>query len=86
MNPSFCGPADKAVRTTYYRTIEIPQWSCVVSVQEKDGEPNTPPPFNAKWLRFLSPKCALGQSIWTTLSVREVEALRKRCGDWNANC
>lgn len=86
MNPSFCGPADKRVRTSYYRTIEIPQWDCVVSVQEKDGEPNTPPPFKAKWLRFLSQKCAMGNSIWTTLSVKQVKALRRRCGEWDVNC
>jgi hypothetical protein len=86
MNANFCGPADKAVRTTYHRKIEIPEWKCVVSVQGKDGEPNTPPPFKARWMRFLSPSCLLGQSIWTTLTEGEVKALRRRCGEWNANC
>lgn len=86
MNPNFCGPADKAVRTTHNRRIEVPEWKCVVSVQEKDGDPNTPPPFKAKWMRFLSPSCVMGQSIWTTLTDGEVKALRKRCGQWNANC
>lgn len=86
MNPNFCGPADKAVRISYNRKIEIPDWKCVVSVQEKDGEPNTPPPVNAKWMRFLSPSCLMGNSIWTTLTEGQVKALRKRCGEWNANC
>jgi hypothetical protein len=86
MNPNFCGPADKKVRISYDRKIDIPDWKCVVSVQEKDGEPSTPPPFKAKWMRFLSPGCLLGNSIWTTLSEAEVKALRKRCGEWNVNC
>jgi len=86
MNPNFCGPADKAVRISYNRKIEVPDWKCIVSVQEKDGEPNTPPPFKAKWMRFLSPSCLMGNSIWTTLTEGEVKALRKRCGEWNANC
>jgi hypothetical protein len=85
MNPAYCGK-EPPPKTAYSRSIEIPEWKCVVSVQEKNGEPDTPPPFKAKWLRFASQGCAMGQSIWTTLSANEVKALEKRCGEWNVNC
>lgn len=85
MNPKFCGN-EPAPKTTYYRSIHIPDWRCSVSVQEKNGEPNTPPPFKAKWLRFAGPECAMGTSTWTTLSANEVKAMEKRCGEWNENC
>lgn len=85
MNPSYCGKEPKP-KTSYRRSITIAEWNCAISVQEKDGEPNTPPPFKAKWLRFASPGCAMGTSIWTTLSARQVKALEKKCGEWGENC
>ena len=85
MNPKYCGQ-EPAPKPSYSRSIEIPDWKCTVSVQQKDGEPNTPPPFKAQWLRFASSGCAMGQSIWTTLSAAQVKALEKKCGEWGVNC
>jgi hypothetical protein len=77
MNPSYCGK-EPPPKKSYYRRIEIPDWKCTVSVQEKDGEPDTPPPFKAKWLRFATTGCAMGTSIWTSLSPGQVKAIEKQ--------
>jgi hypothetical protein len=85
MNPAYCGK-EPPPKKSYYRSIDIPAWRCSVSVQEKDGEPNTPPPFKAKWLRFASPGCAMGHSIWTTLTPAQVRALERKCGEFGEKC
>lgn len=86
MSPSFCGPSDKTERTIYNRRVEVPAWNCTVSVQAIDGETDTPPPFKPNWLRFGGQNCALGNSIWTSMSPTQVKAQRKKCGEWNVNC